>query len=125
MPHLESQIPQRVQQRLDEALFSAPDRRATQHQEIDVGVEELGFATVSADGKDRERRLRVDTRAVDEFADDAVDALRMAGQRGASAFAAFSGVDELLSRDIQRRRKAKPKLRLIDVSSLSRAHRHP
>ena len=80
---------------------------------------------VSANRADGERRLRVHARGVDELADDAVDALGMTGQGRAPAFAAFGGVDQLAPRLVERRRKAKPQLRLIDVPPLSGAHRHP
>ena len=36
VPDLKPQIPQRMQQRLDEALFRAADRPAEHHEQIDV-----------------------------------------------------------------------------------------
>ena len=102
-----------------------PIARAEHHEQIDVGVEELGFAAVSADRADGQRRARLRARGIDELADDAVDAFGVAGQRRTPAFAALGGVDQLAPRLVERRRKAEPKLRLIDVSPLSGAHRHP
>ena len=108
VPDLEPQIPQRMQQRLDEALLGTADGRAEHHEQIDVGMEELGFAAVPADRADGERRLRVRARAVDELADDAVDALGVAGESRAPSFAALGGVDQLAPRLVERRRKAEP-----------------
>ena len=94
-------------------------------EQIDIGVEKLGFAAVPADRTDGQRRPRVRARAVDELADDAVDAFGMAGQGRTSPFAALGGVDQLAPRLVERRREAEPQLRLVDVSPLSGAHRHP
>ena len=63
-------------------------------------------------------------RCVDELADDAVDALGVAGQSRAPAFSAFGGVDQLAPRLVERRRQAKPQLRLIDVLALNGTHGH-
>ena len=41
MPDLEPQIPERMQQRLDESLFRAADRPAEHHQQVDVGMQKL------------------------------------------------------------------------------------
>ena len=69
---------------------------------------------------------RVCARArVDQLPDDAVDAVRVAGQSVAAAFAALGGVDQRRRACVERRRQAEPQLRLIDVSPLSGAHGHP
>ena len=125
VPDLEPQIPQRVQQALDEALLGPADRPAEQHEQIDVGVEKLGFAPVTADGVYGERSLRVRAGILDELADDAIDTLGVAGERRAAAFSPLGGVDQLGPRLVERGRETEPQLRLIDVSPLNGAHRHP
>ena len=126
MSDLEIQIPQRMQQRLDEALFRTADRASpnttsrsmSEWRNWDLRPYPPTAQTASG--------ARVcDAGVVDELADDAVDALGMTGQRRTPAFAALGGVDQLAPRLVERRREAEPKLRLIDVSPLSGAHRHP
>ena len=125
VPDLEPQIPQRMQQALDEALFGAADRAAEQHEQIDVGVEKLGFAPVTADRVDGERSPRMRAGILDELADDAVDTLGVARERLAAAFSPLCGVDELGPCLVERGRETDPQLGLIDVSPLNGAHRHP
>ena len=98
---------------------------AEQHEQIDVGVEKLGFAPVTANGEHGERSLRVRAGILDELADDAVDTLGVPGERRAAAFSPLGGVDQLGPRLVERRRETEPQLGLIDVSPLNGAHRHP
>ena len=93
-----------MQQALDEALLGPADGPAEQHEQIDVGVEKLGLAPVTADGVHGERSLRVRARTLDELADDAVDTLGVPGKRHAPAFSALGGVDQLRPRLVKRDR---------------------
>ncbi len=125
MADLEAQIPERMEQRLDEAFFGTAERSTEDDEQVDVRMEELRLAAVAADREHRQGRARLAARAIDELTDDAVDTLGVAPQRRTSTFATLGSVYELLPRKVQRRGKAETQLRLLDVPPLSGSHRDP
>ena len=53
MPKRQSEVPQRIQEGVQEALVVGADRAGEEHQEIDVGVEAQLTASVATEREDR------------------------------------------------------------------------
>jgi hypothetical protein len=82
----EAEIPERVQNRTDEALFGFPEVAAEQQQQIDVRVKAQLAAAVAADGNHGHRPFD-SRRRDDQLPQDRVQAVREPGERRASAVA--------------------------------------
>ena len=123
--HRQLEVPQRVQQRRQEALLAAPDPPAEEHQQVEVGVQAELPPAVPAQRADRNRFVDVPPRSPDDPGQQVVGPVREARQRVSSAAAGLDLRDELRARRAQRWRQPLAALGCVAVAALSRGHRSP
>ena len=75
----ETEVPERLQQRADEALLARPHRILEQDQQVDVGVEAQRAPAVAAEGADRQGGAGMDARRFRELLHQRVHAAGEAG----------------------------------------------
>ena len=81
MANVEPQIPERVQDGLDDTLLGRGDRAVDDYEQIDVGVEAQMTPAVTSDRDQREPMARRLVGGLVNVADDAVDPVGIAGGR--------------------------------------------
>ena len=81
----ETEIPQRLQQRADEALLARPHRVFEQDEEVDVGVQAERLAAVTAKGTDRHGGAGMDASVFSELLHERIHPAGVSGLDVASA----------------------------------------
>ena len=84
------EIPERLEQRADEALLARPHRVLEEDEEVDVGVQAERLPAVAPEGHDRHGGAGVHARVLRELLHQRVDAARVAGP-GRPALRAHAG----------------------------------
>ncbi len=101
-PHLvadgQAEVPERMEDGLEDALLAAADRAAEDQQQVDVRMQRQGPPAVAAERRDRHRHRRLGQRRADEIPDQVVEAIGEAGVRGAAAGAPLDVDGELSAR---------------------------
>ena len=114
----EAQIPERLQEGIDETLFGGADLSIEDDQQVDVGVQAQQSAAVSTDGADGHGRARRRDRRHGELAHERVDAAGVPRQYGPAAAAVPRLRGVLLARGGENRGGAGSQLvRLLVISS--------
>ena len=101
VPDDHAEVPQRVQEAVDEALLRGADAAAEEQQQIDVGVQAEMAAAVAAERDDGHRPV-VRARVGEQLADQRVDAIGVALEGAAAAGAARDRRAQLLPRGVER-----------------------
>jgi hypothetical protein len=102
----EAEVPERMQDGADDALFGVAEAAAEEQKEIDVGVKRKLPASIAADGDERDGLLNP-RRGGDELPQDGVEPIREAYEGRAPAMPAENLITELAARVAEggRRRK--------------------
>ena len=103
----DAEIPERVEDRAQRRLFVRAQAAAEQHQQIDVRVKRELTPSVAADRDDGER-LRRARRCGYDLANDGVETIGEAGERGAAAVAAQDVLAKLAAGLLELNRETRP-----------------
>src|SRR5262245_4771265 len=101
VPDDDTEIPERIQEAVDEPLFRGPNAAAKEQQQVDVGVQAQMTATVATEGDNGQRPV-VTAGVGEQLANQRVHAVGVLLERGTAAGTARDGRAQRLPRGVKR-----------------------
>jgi hypothetical protein len=102
MPHYDTEIPEGIQEAVDEPFFRGPDAAAKQQQQVDVGMQAEMTPAVASKGDNGQRPI-VDACVGEQLSNERIDPVGIVLERRAAARSTRDGRAQFLPRGVKRR----------------------